>query len=398
MYRNQNFAQIPPHYYDRQFQYQLDPIHRNYEMQMQQNFIYPSITNAESTNIKFINFNPMCNNVDNEKSVLIAKLEVQERDERMIENFLKQNENPVKRIKKDSSDCISKISEARSALVSVFKLHKELKESFASLAENRNLPEYEWNERINTAQNKRFSILETLSKLKDDKVMSEITTCINKRKKKRLRQKKQRVLRKIEKLGAHERRIQLHAEADAWIKLKQDIIEKEKQENDMRRNADIVLAEVRGKRNDAKKFFALLHELKNLRCIEANIARARGEHLSTAADESFTNIIDKLLEQWKLMDREYSIEEQGLRLMLKTNNDQKIENQKRNIFDDWESALFGRKLPAVDIFQRNIHGFITIRAMWDKYISCDGFGSPIPIGWVMPDPPSSAAWQKYLKK
>lgn len=38
------------------------------------------------------------------------------------------------------------------------------------------------------------------------------------------------------------------------------------------------------------------------------------------------------------------------------------------------------------------------RTAWDKYISSDSDASPIPIGWVMPVKPSSAAWQKSLKK
>lgn len=61
------------------------------------------------------------------------------------------------------------------------------------------------------------------------------------------------------------------------------------------------------------------------------------------------------------MDREYSMEEQGLKLMLKTDNEQKIEKQKRNIFDDWEIAIFGRKLPAVDSFQQNVDAFVAMR-------------------------------------
>lgn len=61
------------------------------------------------------------------------------------------------------------------------------------------------------------------------------------------------------------------------------------------------------------------------------------------------------------MDREYSIEEQGLKLMLKTDNEEKIEKQKRNIFDDWENVLFGKKLPSVDNFQRDVDRFVAMR-------------------------------------
>ena len=37
----------------------------------------------------------------------------------------------------------------------------------------------------------------------------------------------------------------------------------------------------------------------------------------------------KLTEQWSMLDREYSTEEQGLKLMLKNDNEKRIEKQKK---------------------------------------------------------------------
>lgn len=126
-----------------------------------------------------------------------------------------------------------------------------------------------------------------------------------------------------------ERRARMHAQIDLWIRKEQAVIDKEKQEENLRKDADMVLFDVRGKKIDARKYLGLLQELRNLRNVKANIARARGEHLSSAADEAFNNIIVKLTEQWSMLDREYSTEEQGLKLMLKNDNEKRIEKQKK---------------------------------------------------------------------
>lgn len=257
----------------------------NYAVQMQQTFHYPSAAN-NTTNVNSNNF------IDDEESSLIAAMQMREHNEREIENFLIENQVDFTEAK-NSNDRAARISETRCALKSVCGLNRELDNLSKELKENLDMPEAEWCAKIEAVQMKRFEICKALDNLGDDKTMSKVKRSIEKRKKKRLREKKKRDLGKIDKLAAKERRKQLHAKADAWIKDKQDLIEKEKQEVAMRKDADVVLAEVRSRRNDAKKLLALLHELKNLRRIKVNIARARGDHLSSAADEAFANIIGK---------------------------------------------------------------------------------------------------------
>ncbi|KOX76265.1 Programmed cell death protein 7 [Melipona quadrifasciata] len=194
-----------------------------------------------------------------------------------------------------------------------------------------------------------------------------------------------------------ERRKSIHAQIDSWIRKEQAVIEKEKQEENLRKDADMILFDVRGKRTDARKYLGLLQELRNLRNVKANIAKARGEHLSSASDKAFNNIIAKLIEQWSMLDREYSIEEQNLRLMLKNDNEERIEKQKKSLFDEWEKVLFGTKVIS-DQYDTDFTKLITMRTAWDKYISTNSDASAIPIGWIIPHKPSSAAWQKCLKK
>jgi len=42
--------------------------------------------------------------------------------------------------------------------------------------------------------------------------------------------------------------------------------------------------------------------------------------------------------------------------------------------------------------------FLHFSAAWDKFISSENDATTIPIGWIVPEKPSSAAWQKCLNK
>lgn len=61
-----------------------------------------------------------------------------------------------------------------------------------------------------------------------------------------------------------------------------------------------------------------------------------------------------------MFDREYSIEEQNLRLMLKNDNEERIEKQKKSLFDEWEKVLFGTKVIS-DQYDTDFTKLITIR-------------------------------------
>lgn len=126
------------------------------------------------------------------------------------------------------------------------------------------------------------------------------------------------------------------------------------------------------------------------------------------------------------MDREYATEEQELKLMLKTDNEERIEKETKNLFADWENVLFGINILAADQSHKDLDSFILIRyafnvqiyqiynlskiffnnennylhfsTAWDRFISSENDATTIPIGWIVPEKPSSAAWQKCLNK
>ena len=355
----------------------------NCNMDIHQSYIYPfgaSFNNASK------NIAP------------IRTTEERQVDEKNIENFLLEvdqanDTNDQKNICKKSEIAI-----AKDAIMSAHKLNEKLRTICAEIKGDQNMMEEEWQEKMNICNTAKDEIVKLLEPIKDQNFFKQLKKNLERRRKKRLREKIKREQWRNEKVMRMERRARLHAQIDSWIRKEQAVIEKEKQEENLRKDADMILSDVRGKRSDARKYLGLLLELRNLRNVKANIARARGEHLSSAADKAFNNIIAKLIEQWSALDREYSIEEQGLKLMLKTDNEERIEKQKKSLFDEWENVLFGKRILMSDQYNTDIANFIRIRTAWDKYINPDSDASAIPVGWVMPDKPSSAAWQKCLKK
>ncbi|XP_071559363.1 programmed cell death protein 7-like isoform X2 [Temnothorax nylanderi] len=326
----------------------------------------------------------------------IDRIRRRQEDEKAIEQFLGEAKSavPTKSKQKDPF----KIAAAKSALISAARLNKQLEAVCAELKSNVDLPEAQWQEKVSACNAAKHEICEILKTVKDVNFLNKVKNDLEKRRKKRTRERLRRKEWRREKSMKEERRARLHAEADAWIRKEQAVVEREKQEEKLRKDADMVLSDVRSKRNDARKYLGILQELQNLRKIKANIARARGEKLSSAAEETFNDTIAKLMEQWTTLDHEYAIEEQELKLMLKTDNEKRIEKQTKNIFEDWENVLFGTSILAAEQSYKNVDGFIMIRAAWDKFISSETDATTIPIGWIVPEKPSSAAWQKCLNK
>lgn len=335
------------------------------------------------------------NNKDKE-TISATMIEEHQNEEKNVEAFLLMVQEANEFTEMKPAHRSSKIGIAKDSLSSALELNKELESICIELEKNKNLSEEIWKKNVAACNKLKAEVSELLKPFQDPQFLHELKKDVEKRKKKRLRDKVKKEKWRNEKQMREERCTRLHAEIDSWIRKEQAVIEKEKQDENLHREADMILSDVRGKRNDTRKYLGLLKELKHLRNVKANIAKARGEHLSLAADEAFNSIIDKLTEQWLDLDREYSMEEQGLKLMLKTDNENRIEKQKKNAFDDWENLLFGRKI--LDQLSPDMNRFVAIRCAWDKYISSDYDATPIPIGWVLPDEPSSAAWQKCLAK
>lgn len=388
MYSDQSFQQNAGQTYDN--------VHFNmYYPITQQPFAY-DVNYGGNTYYNVYPSHVTCDNTTVNNATSIDRIRTRQQDEKAIEQFLQEAEwvVPAKSKQKEPS----KIAAVKNALISVAKLNEQLEAVYAELRNNVNLPEAQWQEKVSACNAAKYEICEILKPIKDEGFLNKIKNNLEKRKKKRTRQRLRRMEWKKEKLMKEERKAKLHEEADAWIRKEQAVIEREKQDENLRKDADMVLSDVRSKRNDTRKYLGILQELQNLRRIKMNIARARGEKLSSAVEEAFNDTIAKLTEQWTTLDRDYATEEQELKLMLKTDNEKRIEKQTKNFFDDWENVLFGTNILAAEQSYKDVDGFVMIRAAWDKFISSENDATTIPIGWIVPEKPTSAAWQKCLNK
>ncbi|XP_063982395.1 programmed cell death protein 7-like [Diachasmimorpha longicaudata] len=327
-------------------------------------------------------------------SFVNSRLNQRKIDTDFFENFANSCVPSTEISKKSVKKCLG-ISETRQLMSLIKSLTISLENSTNILKANKNSPDFDWNRELEECKNLKSQIESWMIKLRENGDTSEFKKMVEQRRKKRMRIKRRKNAWKLQKSLKDERRNNLNKEIDNWIRSKQATIEKEKQEESLKKDADLVLSDVRGKRSDAKRYLNVLRELGNLRRVKAANARARGENLSGAADESFERIISGLTEHWSQLDREYSIEEQGLKLMLKTDKERVIDRRKRSGFDEWELAIFGRRLGSSRAGS-DLGNLVMMRFAWDRFIH--GSGGRIPLGWVMPEPPSSGAWQKCLKK
>lgn len=234
-------------------------------------------------------------NSASENTTPIRTAEERQVDEKNIENFLVEvdranDTNDQKNLCKKS-----KIAIAKDALMSAHKLNEKLRTICAEIKDDQNMTEETWREKMDICNTAKDEIVKLLGPIKDQNFFKQLKKNLERRKKKRLRERIKREQWRREKLMRMERRARLHAQIDSWIRKEQAVIEKEKQEENLRKDADMILSDVRGKRSDARKYLGLLLELRNLRNVKANIARARGEHLSSAADNAFNNIIGSVL-------------------------------------------------------------------------------------------------------
>lgn len=282
-------------YSGQSFQQDAGQIYENVHFNMYYPITQQSFAYNYSGNI-YYNVYPShvtCDNSTVNNAPSIDRIRTRQEDEKTIEQFLQETESVV--ITKSKQKDAFKIAAAKSALISVTKLNKQLEAVCEELKNNVNLPEAQWQEKVSACNAAKHEICEILKTVKDIDFLNKVKNDLEKRKKKRARERLRRKEWKREKLMKEERRARLHAEADSWIRKEQAVIEREKQEVNLRKDADMVLSDVRSKRNDARKYLGILQELQNLRKIKANIARARGEKFSSAAEEEFNDTIGNIL-------------------------------------------------------------------------------------------------------
>lgn len=294
-------------------------------------------------------------------------------DESFVNNFVS---NPQFNYTPAKQSSVSVISEIKSAITEAYHSNQQLK---LLRLELENCSADEASDKLILIEKLKNETKAALCKIKSDKL-----ALINSKLKKRLYSKRRRLSKKKELIqsmkNASEKRYYINMKIDNWLKKKMDEIEKEKQAINLSKNADIILYDVKSNRSTARKFLAVLKKLQDLRKIKTSIVKSQGGVISAEADKVFVSIIEKLRQNWMALDKIYDIEEKGLKLMIKA-DEKKYSVPTKNTFDEWEIALFGRKVEK-NVVHSSLN-FPLLRTMWDAFINI-AQGSEIPVGWVIP--------------
>ncbi|XP_060522000.1 programmed cell death protein 7-like [Cylas formicarius] len=285
------------------------------------------------------------------------------------------------------------------------KVHSELEANVSTMSS------IEWKQRTVEIGVLKDEFTKLMCKFDNPEVMRYLKTSVLTRKKKRQSHKKQKTLRRLQHTKELEDRNKLHKEIDHWLLSMHDELEKIKMEENMQKEADLVLSEVTKKKSDARKQLSLIIGLVKLRTVRENVAIQRGERPSLEDKKAFNITTEKLVKMWEASLKTYSTEEQGLKLMLEKNatEDSKAARlaKERKLVEEWKTVLFGSSHSisstnptywALTAAERDMETFVAIRKSWDTFLvpPKNESGSKIPVGWVLPNFTPSQSWSQYL--
>lgn len=256
-------------------------------------------------------------------------------------------------------------------------------------------PEEKWNllcEQINKKQTK-LKILKISMNLTPSTL--RLLRCkLNKRKKRRKLAKEKRLSQN--KMPSKYEIAELHMQ-----QLVQNA-HKIEQEQILKKEADSVLSSVLQKKSAARNQINLLTAVLKLHSARLQSQNMTSHISSNTSVTGFRKIIEKLKTLWETQVKEYEIEENGLRIMLKESavnaEDEECRKLKRT-FGKWLNLIFGTTDFEKDQFYSDIDQFIEIRRDWDKYVIQNlNEGSKIPPGWIVPKYNSNDSWSKFINE
>ncbi|XP_018565312.1 programmed cell death protein 7-like [Anoplophora glabripennis] len=337
----------------------------------------------------------------------------QSNDELWIDSWLQQNcvYRPIPKVKINKGNNLS-INDAQKSLKECLGLLDKLAETQQNLQDNvASMSTTEWKQKTVEIGVIKDQFTRLMSKFENNEAIFALKRAVDKRKKKRLREKKKKGFWKQKLSEKYENRSKLHKSIDEWLRGMKEEVEKAKMEEDMQKDADCVLAEVTKKKSDARKQLSLVSSLTKLRSVRDQIAGQRGERVSLEDRQAFNVITEKLIRMWESSMKTYTIEEHGLRLMIEktASEDSKTARlaKERKLLGEWYRIFFGLRqvIPqenqsywALTAAERDTETFIAIRKSWDTFLvsPSNEMGSKIPFGWALPDAAASENWTKYL--
>ncbi|KAK7863149.1 hypothetical protein R5R35_012764 [Gryllus longicercus] len=294
-----------------------------------------------------------------------------------------------------------KVSEAKNSFKKCITLLQELevlKEKMNKTYEN--MTSESWNLHCKSFLEMKNKFFDLIKNMPDPCKLKET---LEKRCKKRECQYIRKKRKKEENIAIGEKRQVLHHKIDMWLKFMQETIDRHRREESLKKEADSVLSEVLKKKAESRRQLLLLEALIKLRQLRAKTAIGKGQHVPP--DDGIEKVAENLRTLWAKQLKEYNIEEQGMRVMLSEAVDERDQSQasrERQILSRWDKLLFGNRPCDFPEFylvaEKNVEAFINIRHSWDKFIVSDkaSMQSNIPVGWILPENPSTANWESLL--
>ncbi|XP_045501265.1 uncharacterized protein LOC123698600 [Colias croceus] len=293
------------------------------------------------------------------------------------QEFVKKFERHIRSIQHTKTKDIS-IGQLKEKLTTLMLQLKEIQEKHKDLSENVDkYTEEEWKSIMYTVMEKKAIINGIITQF-DSPYMELARKSLAKRSAKRLRMKRLREERKLEKIERIKENEERSRKIDEDLqKIKDDLLKEEQ----AKLEADTVLKDVIRKKNDTKKCLAKLDALLKLRQARQNTAKGRGQNISDNETDAFQKNIEKLKTLWMQRLEMYDKEETNLRTQL-TKAAKPVDDaiQIDTVLDEWRQVLFGGANPQVD-FNGDSDKFVSVRSQWDQYI--DSEGTPLPPGWVV---------------
>lgn len=272
-----------------------------------------------------------------------------------------------------------KISEISTELSQFFSsietINAEIQELFQSASSVTN---YQWDDQISNINVKIQELSTMCIKYRDPNLRKEAVLMAQKRLSKRKRIKE----RKKETKGfrTYEKKIREIKNQQVNHRLEQlalKIHENRSQIENIQR-AEEILAEVKGRKNEAEKFLKVFDFLKEL-------YRVRSRN---SGSNEFNQGIEDLRYKWLDALKKYATEEATLLIFL----------QCSNIWDNWKDTIFYNHSEFyLEKKGNSLNHLITIRRLWDSCIASHNNGTSLPFGWVIPNEHASDKWLLYVK-
>nr|XP_026695444.1 programmed cell death protein 7-like isoform X2 [Ciona intestinalis] len=338
----------------------------------------------------------------------------QSSDALVVEGFLKKIEKHTNNLSKVSAkeDITSKPQDIK--ICEAQRLRRkadELLEKLESINESGKL----FNAESAAIYKELDTILTTLS---NEAVIKGLKKKIEQRRKRRLRIKKKKHSVYLVEKERRERIEEKHSQIEDWLKSEKVKHETQLRDNEMQRQLDEALTEVRKEESTLNKSVDLINALDKLRKARLQTLKSSGREVpSDVMTNNFHDLVEitkkKLQSQILNVEKKSNAlkmfvetEQKEVRSLLMKQKKIKEEKRRKNWEDERKQNLFGKFELELDAFdpmwpvhqlhqqsQVDVNTLVEYRRQWDQFINNEG--SEIPINWVEPVQSPSEQWKKY---